>query len=71
MVSPTTGEVDLEHWFPEWVPAKQHYMVAALTQVKKMFYTKDFSLPRAANPEAQALFQVKTSINFRSDDSVS
>lgn len=57
MVSPTTGELDLKSVFPEWVPGK-HYMVTALTYLKKVFYMKDFSFPRPANPEAQALFQV-------------
>ena len=57
MVSPVTGELDLKSVFPEWVPGK-HYMVTALTYLKKVFYMKDFSFPRPANPEAQALFQV-------------
>ncbi|CAM9284713.1 unnamed protein product [Laminaria digitata] len=56
MVSPVTGELDLKSVFPEWVPGK-HYMVTALTYLKKVFYMKDFSFPRPANPEAQALFQ--------------
>lgn len=57
MVSPSTGELDLKSVFPEWVPGK-HYMVTALTYLKKVFYMKDFSFPRPANPEAQTLFQV-------------
>lgn len=57
MVSPTTGELDLKSVFPEWVPGK-HYMVTALTYLKKVFYMKDFSYPRPANAEAQTLFQV-------------
>ncbi|CAN0048196.1 unnamed protein product [Ectocarpus sp. 12 AP-2014] len=56
MVSPITGELDLRSVFPEWLPGK-HYMVTALTYLKKVFYMKDFSFPRPANPEAQALFQ--------------
>lgn len=61
MVSPTTGELDLKSVFPEWVPGK-HYMVTALTYLKKVFYMKDFSFPHPANPEAQALFQVRPSL---------
>lgn len=57
MVSPITGELDLRSVFPEWLPGK-HYMVTALTYLKKVFYMKDFSFPRPANPEAQTLFQV-------------
>lgn len=57
MVLPTTGELDLKSVFPEWVPGK-HYMVTALTYLKKVFYMKDFSFPRPANPKAQAMFQV-------------
>lgn len=67
MVSPTTGELDLKSVFPEWVPGK-HYMVTALTYLKKVFYMKDFSFPRPANPEAQTLFQVTLvadSLTFR------
>ncbi|CAM9797794.1 unnamed protein product [Pylaiella littoralis] len=56
MVSPDTGELDIKSVFPEWLPGK-HYMVTALTYLKKVFYMKDFSFPRPANPEAQALFQ--------------
>ncbi|CAM9326279.1 unnamed protein product [Hapterophycus canaliculatus] len=56
MVSPTTGELDLRSVFPEWVPGT-HFMVTALTYLKKVFYMKDFSFPQPANPEAQALFQ--------------
>lgn len=67
MVSATTGVVDLKHAFPEWIPAKQHYMVAALTQVKKIFYMKEFPYPQVPNPEAQALFQVNMVKSFRDD----
>lgn len=35
-------------------------MVTALTHLKKVFYMKDFSFPRPANPEAQRLFQVRS-----------
>lgn len=57
MVNPKTGELDLKSVFPEWVPGK-HYMVTALTYLKKVFYMKDFSFSNPANPEAQRLFQV-------------
>lgn len=57
MVNPKTGELDLKSVFPEWVPGK-HYMVTALTYLKKVFYMKDFSFSHPANPEAQRLFQV-------------
>lgn len=66
MVSPTTGELDLKSVFPEWVPGK-HYMVTALTYLKKVFYMKDFSFPRPANPDAQALFQV-TLLSSKAND---
>ncbi|CAM9276691.1 unnamed protein product [Sphacelaria rigidula] len=56
MVNPKTGELDLKSVFPEWVPGK-HYMVTALTYLKKVFYMKDFSFSHPANPEAQRLFQ--------------
>lgn len=65
MVSPKTGELDLKSVFPEWVPGK-HYMVTALTYLKKVFYMKDFSFPRPANAEAQALFQVTIRGSFTS-----
>lgn len=71
MVSPTTGVVDLKHAFPEWIPAKQHYMVAALTQVKKIFYMKEFPYHQVPNPEAQALFQVNMVKSLRGDGTIS
>lgn len=57
MVNPMTGELDLKSMFPKWLPGK-HYMVTALTFLKKVFYMKDFSFSHPANPEAQNLFQV-------------
>ncbi|CAM9215588.1 unnamed protein product [Choristocarpus tenellus] len=56
LVSPSTGELDLKAFFTEWVPTK-HYMVNALTYLKKVFYMKDFAFDNPANPEAQKLFQ--------------
>ena len=37
-----TGEVDLKIPYPEWIPHK-HFLVTALTYIKKIFYIKDFS----------------------------
>ncbi|CAM9115268.1 unnamed protein product, partial [Discosporangium mesarthrocarpum] len=56
LVSPQTGELDLKAFFTEWVPTK-HYMVNALTYLKKVFYMKDFPFENPANPVAHALFQ--------------
>ncbi len=41
-VHPETGEVDLKIPYPEWIPHK-HFLVSALTHIKKIFYIKDFS----------------------------
>ncbi|KAL7493105.1 hypothetical protein ACHAWT_002188 [Skeletonema menzelii] len=41
-VHPETGEVDLKIPYPEWIPHK-HFLVTALTYIKKIFYIKDFS----------------------------
>jgi ubiquitin-protein ligase len=41
-VHPKTGEVDMTIPYPEWKPDK-HFLVTALTYIKKIFYIKDFS----------------------------
>ena len=41
-VHPQTGEVDLKIPYPEWNPQK-HFLVTALTFIKKIFYIKDFN----------------------------
>ena len=41
-VHPETGEVHLKIPYPEWIPHK-HFLVTALTYIKKIFYIKDFS----------------------------
>ncbi|KAK1744934.1 ubiquitin-conjugating enzyme family protein [Skeletonema marinoi] len=41
-VHPETGEVDMKIPYPEWIPHK-HFLVTALTYIKKIFYIKDFS----------------------------
>jgi ubiquitin-protein ligase len=41
-VHPQTGEVDMTVAYPEWRPDK-HFLVTALTYIKKIFYIKDFN----------------------------
>ncbi|CCI43186.1 unnamed protein product [Albugo candida] len=56
-VSPQTRKLDLKAKFPEWDP-ELHYMVAALTFLKSIFYMKEFPeiLDNVANPNALKLF---------------
>ncbi|KAL3822359.1 hypothetical protein ACHAXA_001736 [Cyclostephanos tholiformis] len=61
-VHPDTGEVDLKSAFPEWDPSR-HFLVTALTYVKRIFYVKDYEglsdeeRLRLPNQEAFRLFQ--------------
>lgn len=61
-VHPDTGELDLSSAYPEWDPSK-HFLVTALTYVKRIFYVKDYNelsedeLRRLPNQEALRLFQ--------------
>ncbi|KAL7540583.1 hypothetical protein ACHAWF_007657 [Thalassiosira exigua] len=61
-VDPETGEVDIPAAYPEWDPSK-HFLVTALTYVKRIFYVKDYrELPERErselpNQEALRLFQ--------------
>jgi ubiquitin-protein ligase len=54
-VDPQTGILDIKTAYPQWDPAR-HYLVTALTFVKKIFYAKTFE-EAVANLEAKELAQ--------------
>lgn len=64
-VHPDTGEVDIPVAYPQWDPSK-HFLVTALTYVKRIFYVKDYKelspteQIRLPNQEALRLFQTDT-----------
>jgi ubiquitin-protein ligase len=57
LVDPTTGSLDLslDETLKEWQP-ERHFIVTAVTFLKKIFYMKDYeSFPIVANEEAKRL----------------
>mmetsp|Transcript_17985 Transcript_17985/g.23438 ORF Transcript_17985/g.23438 Transcript_17985/m.23438 type:complete len:260 (+) Transcript_17985:39-818(+) len=57
MVNPETGEIDLKSAYPTWDPTK-HYVVMALTFVKKIFYLKKGDVPQTPfHPVAAEAFE--------------
>ena len=52
LVDADTGEVDLKKAYPRWDPTK-HFVVTALTFLKKIFYLKESDLPKDANQAAR------------------
>jgi ubiquitin-protein ligase len=48
LVDPATGELDLTGAFPTWDP-ERHYLITALTYLKKIFYLKTYTVGEADN----------------------
>jgi ubiquitin-protein ligase len=63
-IHPESGEVDLCVAYPEWDPSK-HFLVTALTYVKRIFYVKDYD---ALTKDESHLLPNQDALNFFQTD---
>lgn len=66
LVDPASGQLDLRVAYPLWNP-KNHYVVTALTFIKKIFYIKSFAeyTDHVPNPNAQVKTYTSPPLSFR------